>query len=127
MPPQNSADRLREMYFKHYVQAWSDFLDGLVVQVPKDIKTAIDELRALSERDGPYTRLFRVVTENATLDMEPPTLIGKALEKGKDMAAGAADKLMGKDGGSPDRQVSPVERHFKPLIRFSFGDPAAPG
>ena len=124
----NSADRLRDMYFQA--------LRAGLVHVPR----GLGRPGAQGHRDGhrrascdlrnataPTRRLFRTVTDNATLDMEPPTLIGKALEKGKDMAAGAADKLMGKDGGSPDRQVSPVERHFKPLIRFSNGDPATPG
>jgi type VI secretion system protein ImpL len=124
---QTNADKLREMYFKQYEQAWFRFLDGLQVDTPKDLKTAIDELRAISDRDGPYTRLFKMVSDNVTLDMEPSSLTGKLLEKGKDMAAGAADKLQGKDSGSGDRQVSPVEKHFKPLIRFTSGDPSNPG
>src|SRR5262249_49932056 len=84
---------------------------------------AIEELEALSETDGPYTRLFRTVSENARLDLEAPGLTGTLLEKGKELAANAVDKLKGKDAeAATDRSVSPVERHFRPVIQFAFGD-----
>jgi type VI secretion system protein ImpL len=118
-----SAERLRDMYFQRYERAWLDFLNGLVVQPPPDVRTAIAELEALSEADGPYTRLFRALSENAKLDLEPTSLVGKALEKGKDLAAGAVDKL--RDAAPEERNVSPVERRFKPLVRFAFGEGAA--
>ena len=118
-----STDQLREMYFRRYQQAWSDFLGGIVVTTPTEIGTAIEELTALSETEGPYTRLFRTLSENLRLDMEPVTLTGKLVEKGKDLAAGAADKLMGKDAEPPaERKLSPVERHFKSLLRFGSGE-----
>jgi type VI secretion system protein ImpL len=118
-----STEQLREMYFRRYEQAWSDFLRGIVVQTPSEIGTAIEELTALSETEGPYTRLFRAISENVRLDMEPPTLTGKLLEKGKDLATAAADKMMGKDAQAPgERKVSPVERAFKSLLRFGAGD-----
>jgi type VI secretion system protein ImpL len=124
--PQTSAERLREMYFQRYEHAWTDFLGGLIVQTPADIRTAIDELEALSEADGPYTRLFRAVSENSRLDTSPTTLTGKLLEKGTDMAKGAVDKVTGKDAEAP-RDVSPVERHLRPIVRFGFGDSEGKG
>ena len=54
--------------------------------------------------------------------MGATTMVGKAVDKGKDFFASATDKLMGVDAGTTERQVSPVERHFKPLLRFAFGD-----
>jgi len=118
-----STEQLREMYFRRYQQAWSDFLGGIVVQTPSEINMAIDELTALSETEGPYTRLFRTISENVRLDMEPPTLTGKLLEKGKDLVTGAADKAMGKDAEAPgERKQSPVERYFKSLLRFGSGE-----
>jgi type VI secretion system protein ImpL len=93
------------------------------VQKPSEIQTSIEELTAISETDGPYTRLFRAISENLRLDMEPPTLAGKLLDKGKNLAALAADKAMGKDAEAPgERKVSPVERYFKSLLRFGSGD-----
>ncbi|HMI87896.1 MAG TPA: type VI secretion system membrane subunit TssM [Polyangiaceae bacterium] len=118
-----STEQLREMYYRRYEQAWSDFLGGIVVQTPSEIRTAIEELTALSETEGPYTRLFRAISENVRLDMEPPTLAGKLLDKGKDFATAASDKVMGKDAEAPgERKVSPVERYFKSLLRFGSGD-----
>ena len=118
-----STEQLREMYFRRYEQAWSDFVGGIVVQTPSEIGTAIEELTALSETEGPYTRLFRTISENVRLDMEPPTLAGKLLEKGKDLATSVADKAMGKDAEAPgERKLSPVERYFKSLLRFGSGD-----
>jgi type VI secretion system protein ImpL len=125
-----NADQLREMYFRRYEQAWSDFLAGIKVQTPEDIQSAIDELTAFSDRDGPYRRLFRSVSENLRLDVEPMTLTGKALEKGKELLTGALDKAVaektGKDAGlAGERKVSPVERNFKSLLNFAAGDTSA--
>jgi type VI secretion system protein ImpL len=121
-----STDQLREMYFRRYQQAWADFLNGIKVQTPEDIQTAIDELSAFSDRDGPYRRLFKSISDNLRLDMEPTTIVGKALEKGKDFAAGAIDKVTGKDSGAPgERKLSPVEMNFKSLLYFASGDSGA--
>ncbi len=119
---QNAAERLRDLYFQRYVAAWSDFLAGLDVEAPKDMPSALMELRALAEADGPYVRLFRTLNENARLDISPSTLLGKAMEKGKEMADKAIDKLKGGDAGTPPREISSVERQFQPLLRFAFGD-----
>jgi type VI secretion system protein ImpL len=116
------VSRLRDLYFVRYEKAWTDFLAGLSVQPPADLGTAIEELRALGESDGPYQRLFRILTENVRLDMGPTTLLGKALEKGKDAIGSATDKITGRDAGAEDRTVSSVERRFKSLVRFAFGD-----
>ncbi|MET0593260.1 MAG: ImcF-related family protein, partial [Polyangiaceae bacterium] len=123
-----NAEQLRDMYFRRYQQAWSDFLAGIKVQTPEDIQTAIDELTAFSERDGPYRRLFRSVSENLRLDVSPPSLAGKALDKGKELLAGAVDKAVekqtGKDAGltEGERKMSPVELNFKSLLNFASGE-----
>ena len=120
------ADQLRELYFQRYTKAWSDFIAGLAVVAPTEMKAALDELRVISASDGPYVRLFKVISENVRLDVAPPkTLAEKALEKG---TAAAADKIAsaGVDAGAPPpRVVSPVERQFEPLLLFGFGEASA--
>jgi type VI secretion system protein ImpL len=119
-----NVEQLREMYFRKYQQAWSDFLGGIKVQIPQDLPGAIDELSAFSERDGPYRRMFKSVSDNLRLDTEPTTLTGKALEKGKDLLAGALEKA-GKDAGTlGERKPSPVEQNFKSLLQFVGGEPS---
>ena len=119
-----NADQLRDMYFRKYQQAWSDFLGGIKVQIPQDLPGAIDELSAFSERDGPYRRMFKSVADNLRLDMEPVTITGKALEKGKDLLAGVIEKA-GKDAGSlGERKISPVEQSFRSLLNFTGGEPS---
>lgn len=122
----SSAARLRDLYFQRYVSAWSDFLAGLDVKAPTDMRMALEELRALSEADGPYIRLFRTLSDNVTLELKDASLLDSVIEKGKVAAAKVVDKLDGKDAGAPERTVSSVERHFRPLLRFAFGD-ATPG
>lgn len=123
----SGAEQLRELYFQRYSKAWSEFIAGLAVVAPTEMKAALDELRVLSASDGPYVRLFKVISENVRLDVTPPkTLAEQALEKGK---AVAAEKLpdAGLDGGAgpPPRAVSPVERQFEPLLTFGFGEASA--
>ncbi|HET7538604.1 MAG TPA: type VI secretion system membrane subunit TssM [Polyangiaceae bacterium] len=117
--------RLRDLYFERYVRAWLDFIGALSVAASPDIRTADDELRTLTEANGPYIRLFRTISDNTTLDMEPVSLAGKALAKGEALAASAAAKaLPGVDAGiAKPREVSSVERQFQPLNEFAFGDP----
>jgi len=123
---QNSAAQLRELYFQRYVKAWSDFIAGLDVVAPTEMKAALDELRVVSASDGPYVRLFKVISENVRLDVTPPkTLAEQALDKGK---AIAVEKLpdAGVDAGAPPpRVVSPVEHAFEPLLTFGFGEASA--
>lgn len=116
------AERLREIYFQRYVAAWSDFLAALDVVAPEDLNGALQELRVLAEAEGPYVRLFRTVSENVRLDVGPSSLIDKALDKGKQLIEAQAKKLEGADAGAPEREISSVERHFQPLLRFAFGD-----
>ncbi|HEY8945855.1 MAG TPA: type VI secretion system membrane subunit TssM, partial [Polyangiaceae bacterium] len=124
---ESAADRLREIYFQRYVSAWSDFLAGLDVLPPNDLNGALEELRVLAEAEGPYVRLFRALGDNVRLDIGPSSLLDKALEKGKQVLEKTADKLKGEaDAGAPPREISSVERHFQPLLRFAFGE-AAPG
>ena len=117
------ADHLRDLYFERYVRAWSDFMGAISVSAPTDVKTADFELRTLTEANGPYIRLFKALSDNTTLDLEPTSLADKALAKGEALAAKAAAKA-GVDAGVKDRTVSSVERHFEPLNQFAFGDPS---
>jgi type VI secretion system protein ImpL len=117
------TEKLRKTYFQRYVRAWSDFLSGLKVQTPNDIDSAVAELTAISELDGPYTRLFQSISENVRLDVEPRALSEKLAEKGKDLLSAAVEKMTGKDAGGPsERRISPVEQHFKFVLHFAFGD-----
>jgi type VI secretion system protein ImpL len=104
----SSVEHLRTMYFDRYENAWTSFFRGLSIQSPSDIRTSIDELRALEQADGPYTRLFQTLTENATLEMD----VG-LLERGINFVRSAVD------AGTTEKPISPVEKHFKPLISFS--------
>jgi type VI secretion system protein ImpL len=123
-----AAAKLQSLYFERYVRAWVDFLNGIGVKAPENIRAAIDELRALTESEGPYVRLFKTLGDNARLDLGPTSLADKLLDKAGAKAAIAANsaisKVPGVDGGVdvPQREVSPVERHFDPLLRFAFGD-----
>lgn len=124
---QSGAEQLRELYFRRYIKAWTDFIAGLQVVAPSDVKVALDELRVISASDGPYVRLFKVIAENARLDVsEPKTLAEQALEKGKQVAA---EKLPDAgDAGTPaapPRVISSVERAFEPLLVFGFGEASA--
>ncbi|HEV8549534.1 MAG TPA: type VI secretion system membrane subunit TssM, partial [Polyangiaceae bacterium] len=116
------ADRLRELYFQRYTRAWSDFIDGLGVIAPTDLPSAIDELRVLSQAEGPYTRLFNVIGENVRLDITPPqTLADLAKQKMAALADSALAPLTDggpPDGGAPARAVSTPEREFQPLLSF---------
>ncbi|HEY0467008.1 MAG TPA: ImcF-related family protein, partial [Polyangiaceae bacterium] len=120
----SGAKRLRELYFERYVRAWSDFMGALSVAASPNIKTADDELRVLTEANGPYIRLFRTLSDNTTLDMEPVSLTDKALAKGENLAAQALAKAApGVDAGlAKEREISSVERHFQPLNQFAFSD-----
>jgi len=113
--------RLQDLYFERYVRAWSDFIGALSVAAAPDIKTADDELRTLTEANGPYIRLFRTVSENTMLDLAPSSALDKALEQGKNLALQAAPGL---DAGVKERNVSSVERYFQPLTEFASGDPS---
>jgi type VI secretion system protein ImpL len=131
----SSLQRLQELYFQRYGRAWSDFIGGLNVKAPSDMQEALEELRVLSESEGPYVRLFRVLGENTRLPYDSTTLLDKALDKGKAIAGKKLDKAMKKlglgdagpidAGPPPEREQSPVEKQFQPLLRFAFGEPSA--
>ena len=76
--------------------------------------------------DGPYLRLFRAISENAILDMGATTMVGKAVDKGKDFFASATDKLMGVDAGTTERQVSPSNGISSPFCASPSGILAGP-
>lgn len=120
---QSGAEQLRELYFQRYVKAWSEFIAGLDVVAPTEMKQALDELRVISASDGPYVRLFKVISENVKLDVTPPkTLAEQALDKGKALAAEKLPDAGADAGAAPPRPVSPVELQFEPLLTFGFGE-----
>jgi len=120
-----AIDKLRDLYFERYKNAWRDFLADLEIADPGNAEYALAELNAMSEPEWPYLRLIRILGENVTLDIdEDATLTEKAVDKAKELLdAGPARK----------RTVSPVERAFKPIVRFGVppetkeGDPPATG
>jgi type VI secretion system protein ImpL len=119
------ADQLKQLYFQRFVKAWSEFIAGLQVVAPSDMKVALNELQVISASDGPYVRLFNVISENVKLDVsKPKSLAEQALEKGKQAAA---EKLpdAGDAGAPPPREISPVERAFQPMLVFGFGEGSA--
>ncbi|HYQ16761.1 MAG TPA: type VI secretion protein IcmF/TssM N-terminal domain-containing protein, partial [Polyangiaceae bacterium] len=123
---QNGADQLRDLYFQRYVRAWSEFIAGLDVVTPTEQKQSIDELRVISASDGPYVRLFKVISENARLDVTPPkTLAEQALDKGKSVAAQQLPSGVVDAGAPPPRIIGPVERQMDPLLKFGFGEGSA--
>jgi type VI secretion system protein ImpL len=126
--PQWGVEALRKLYFDRYTRAWMDFLVGLDVNTPKDLKSAIDELSALNKGEGPYVRLFRRLSENVRLELEPVSLKDQALAKLDQKADQVAAQATGgaPPPPPPERRVSPVEQSFRRLLRFGFGD-AAPG
>ncbi len=112
---QATIDKLRTLYFDRYQAAWRDFLDDLFVQDPENGDVALDELNALAEPEWPYLRLIRLVSDNVTLEMnegEGKGLLERAVDKAKDVL----------DGGTlaPKRVASPVERAFRPMLRFAL-------
>jgi len=105
--------KLRELYFERYKNAWRDFLADLEVADPGNAEYALAQLNAMSEPEWPYLRLVRVLSENVTLELDEPegdTFVQKVTDKAKEMV----------DAGPPPkkRTVSPVERAFKPILRF---------
>jgi type VI secretion system protein ImpL len=123
------AELLRELYFQRYSKAWAEFIAGLAVVAPTDMRAALDELQVLSASDGPYVRLFKVIAENVRLDVSPPqSLADQALEKGKALAADKLPDAAASAVGAappPPRPISPVERQFEPMLRFGFGEASA--
>jgi type VI secretion system protein ImpL len=123
----SSTEQIEKLYFDRYVRAWMDFLVGLDVATPTNLNSAIEEISALDKGEGPYVRLFRRLAENVRLDLEAPGLEEQARAKGAQVvaqvtAAGQAAPT------PPERRVSPVEQHFRRMLRFGFGDAApAPG
>jgi type VI secretion system protein ImpL len=112
---QGAVDKLRGLYFERYRNAWRDFFADLQVQDPGNAELALDELNALSEPEWPYLRLIRALSENVVLEVDDPEaekgLLDRAVDKAKEIL----------DGGSlvsKKRIVSPVEKAFKPILRF---------
>jgi type VI secretion system protein ImpL len=124
-----SSERLQKIYFDRYVRAWLDFLGAIVVHTPGDLPAAIDELRALSDENGPYVRLFQAVVQNARLDMSPPMTPKGVVEKGVKKLQKRAEKMLADptetEAGAPE--VSPVEIKLSSLVKFGDAAIAASG
>ena len=124
-----AVGKLRELYFERFKNAWRDFIADIEIADPGNAEYALAELNAISEPEWPYLRLIRTLSENVTLDVdeEDPGLLQKATDKAKDLL----------DGGSINapkkRTISPVERAFKPILKFGVApdngkdEPAATG
>ena len=105
--------KLRDLYFERYKNAWRDFIADLEVSDPGNAEYALAELNAMSEPEWPYLRLIRILSENVVLDLGEPeddSLKKKVTDKVKEAL----------DAGAPPKKrvVSPVERAFKPILRF---------
>jgi type VI secretion system protein ImpL len=112
---QGAVDKLRGLYFERYKTAWRDFFVDLQVQDPGNADLAIEELQALSEPEWAYLRLIRTLNDNAVLEMDDPEadkgMVDRAIDKAKELLDGGA--LITKK-----RVPSPVERAFKPILKF---------
>jgi type VI secretion system protein ImpL len=132
---QKQVEKLRDIYFERYKNAWHDFLVDIEVQRPANAEKALDELQALSEPEWPYLRLLRALHENVTLEIDEYMVPANATaQKLADQAVEAAKKkILGAAAGSiatpqlPLRTVSPVEKAFQPLLKFAIPADAAPG
>ena len=121
-----AIDKLRDLYFERYKNAWRDFLGDLEIADPGNAEYALAELNAMSEPEWPYLRLIRILGDNVTLDSDDgeSSLVQKATDKAKELL----------DAGAPKkRTISPVERAFRPIVKFGVppetkdGDPPATG
>lgn len=112
-----SVERLRQLYFERFQNAWVVFFRALQVARASALRSMVDELRTLEQNDGPYVKLFRTLSENVTLDVDDSTLT--------DRVVAGAMRLV--DAGAPaDRTLSPVERYFRPLLSFGTSTPNGP-
>ncbi|MCL2778303.1 MAG: type VI secretion system membrane subunit TssM [Polyangiaceae bacterium] len=114
-----SIGKLREVYFERFKNAWRDFILDLEVSDPGNSSYALAQLNALAEPEWPYLRLINIINDNVTLDVDEPeddkSLLDKAKEKASDNVKEFVDA-----GASPSKKkaISPVERAFKPILRF---------
>ncbi len=124
-----SRERLQHIYFTRYVQAWLDFLGGIAVHTPPDLRAATEELRVLSEANGPYVRLFQAVAHNAQLDMSPPKTPRGFAEKGlKKLKQGVENALEDEpQAEAGTRETSAVEAQLADLVKFGDTNLASSG
>ena len=108
------TDHLRTLYFDRYVAAWRDFLADLAIRDPENAEIALTELNALAEPEWPYLRLVRALRENAVLDTGEEGLVERA-------AAVVDGGALGVPAALKERpHSSPVEKAFKPILRFGL-------
>ena len=109
----DTTRKLRSLYFERFRAAWRDFVADLQVQDPENAEIALEELNALSEPEWPYLRLVRTLAENTAIDVEEPSkgLLAEAADTAKEIL----------DAGPGKRRASsPVEKAFKPIVRFGL-------
>lgn len=126
--------QLRQVYFDRFRDQWRDFFLDLEVQQPPNTERALEELLALTEPEWPYMRLIRILHENVTLEIGEAEKDAGIVEKVLDRAAEEARKrVAAKDagvdipGGPEKKQVSSVERAYKPITSFGVPAEAKPG
>jgi type VI secretion system protein ImpL len=115
--------KLRTLYFERFKNAWRDFINDLDIVDPGSAEYALAELNAMSEPEWPYLRLIRTLSENVVLDVDDDketSLLQQVSDKAKEVL----------DGGAPQpkkRAVSPVEKAFRPVLRFAIAPDAKDG
>lgn len=118
---------LKTLYFARYTQAWTDFLADMEVRQPDSATTSLDELQALSEPMWAYQRMLKTLADNVVLDMEEETSLGDDIvERAKRIAEKKLAERRLIDAGAPaakkTREMSPVEKAFRPLVAFAVPD-----
>lgn len=122
--------KLRTLYFERYKEAWRNFFTDIRIHQPENAQTALNELTSLSEPEWAYQRLLKKLADNATLDVSSGKLSGKAKSLIQKGLKEAKRKFSLGEGGSQKAEgkpISPVERAFKPLIKFGVAPPPPKG
>ena len=132
--------KLRELYFKRYINAWRIFIQDLEAARPVESTSSLDQLNALSEPEWPYLRLLRTLHENTTLVLEDaPTMVDSITEKLIDKAEQKAEKMAAKatgiKGPGVEKKGEPpktlVEQAYSPLSKLAIApegvDPSSTG
>lgn len=115
-------EKLRELYFKRYRDAWHDFFLDIQVKRPTSYNNALALLSALSEPVQPYRRLIETLAKNVRLNVKKSELgnVGKTLlarQKAR-MAARVRIHVSSRPKREKGREISPMEDAFEPLLEF---------
>lgn len=128
--PDKAVADVRSLYFLRFSDAWEKFLLDLDVRKPANVDEALPELMALTEPEWPYLRLVRTLNDNVAIELtdeeagKEKSLVDNAkelAEKARALAAADAGALL----AAPPKNVSPMERNFRALIKFAVPPPPA--